>query len=285
MSFPWKRLLLAALALYIALFALAFIRERQHRTPNTSFGNGQNQQGDVFAVSRKNYASAKTGKPEPSGQPLGDVQKYERVASLSQQTTAFDSDRVRLDAAIAAQLGIVQLERGSGLVGHRVLYLGIGVPPDRFDAFIAAARAIGKTALITTVKNDKTNDYLQLRAKRTTLEKTRAALEALQGAGGSIDERIHVQSELAGVEEKIQELGVSLGDFDSQNELCTVRLTLEEAAPPIKASLLPMVMAALSWATLVFVGITSGFAAFMLGSWVAIIALRQARQMLADKGP
>ena len=169
------------------------------------------------------------------GHPLGDVQRYEKIASLTQRSNDFESDKAKIDGAIADYKGIIQLERSTGLPGRRVPSLGIGIPPDNFDAFISTALAIGHTVSITTVKNDKTNEYLKLRAKRTSLEKSRAALDALQGSGGSVDERIHVQSQLSEVEEKIQELGVSLGDFDSQNELCTVKLTLAESAPAARA--------------------------------------------------
>ena len=282
---PWKQFAAGALALYLAILAIAFAAEWQRRNAReTHPGFVQNEQGDAIANSRKNYASAKQVAPGPAGQPIGNSQKYEKIASLTQRTSAFEADRSRIDAAIAANQGIVQIERGTGLVGRRVLHLGIGVPPEKFEGFIAAARAIGKTALVTTVKNDKTNEYLQLRAKRATLEKTRAALDALQGSGGSIDERIHVQNELSQVEEKIQDLGVSLGDFDTQNELCTVKLTLDEAAAPVRASFVSVFAAALGWATLVYAGLGAGFAALMLGAWVALVLFNRLRGMARETG-
>jgi len=268
----WKRAAAVAAAVYIGLLAVAFAAEwRRSAVPATVTWHGGIEpegQSDAFSNARKNYASFKQS-AGPAGQPIGDSQKYEKIASLTQRTTDFDRDRVRVDAAIAANNGLVQIERGSGLKGRRVVHLGIGVPPDKFDAFIEAARAIGAPALITTVKNDKTNEYLQLRAKRATFEKTRAALDGLQGSGGSVDERIHVQSELTQVEEKIQELGVSLGDFDSQNELCTVKLSLEEVQAPRRASILPMLKAAVSWATLVYAGIGAGFLTLVMAAWAA----------------
>ena len=278
----WRRWAVLAALLYPALLVIGFAGEWQRRSSGrpASYSNSQNDQGEAFAISRKNYATAKQA---VSGQPIGNGQKYEKIASLTQRSTLFDADRLHVDAVIAAHQGIVQLERGTGLTGHRVLHLGVGVPPDKFDAFIATVRDIGKTVLITTIKNDKTNEYLQLRAKRASLEKARAALDALQGSGGSIDERIHVQSQLTGIEEKIQELGVSLGDFDSQNELCTVKLTLEEASPPAKASFWRILVAALSWATLVYAGIGAGFAALMTGAWVGVALFAKVRQLMAGR--
>ena len=281
MTFSWKRAAAAAIALYLALFALAFFNERQrHRVEPVPFSNGDGQQNEAFQNSRKNYASGKQAAAVAT-LPIGNSQKYEKIASLTQRSTAFESDRAKVDAGIAAHQGIVQVERGSGLKGRRVLHLGIGVPPEQFDAFIETVRAIGTTALITTVKNDKTNEYLQLRAKRTSLEKARTALDGLQGSGGSVDERIHVQNELTAIEEKIQELGVSLGDFDSQNELCTVKLTLEEAQAPRRAPMLTVVMAALAWSSLVYAGIGGGLLALMIAAWGLLALVTRVRGMMA----
>ena len=284
MTFPWKRAAMWAAVLYLALFALAFVNEwRRREVDRTVTGSEQSQQESAFTNARKNYASAKMEAVGPATQPIGNSQKYEKIASLTQRSTAFDSDRARVEAGIMAHQGIVQVERGSGLKGKRVLHMGIGVPPEKFDSFIEAMRGIGATALIATVKNDKTNEYLQLRAKRASLEKTRTALDALQGSGGSVDERIHVQNELTTVEEKIQELGVSLGDFDSQNELCTVKLTLEEAKAPRPAQLLPMVVAALAWAALVYAGIGGGFITLIASAWGLFWLVAKVRAATAAK--
>ena len=60
------------------------------------------------------------------------------------------------------------------------------------------------------------------------LEKARARLEALQVSNGSVEEGIHVNNRLAEIEGRILELGVSLGEFDTQNERCIVKLRLQE---------------------------------------------------------
>ena len=63
--------------------------------------------------------------------------------------------RQRILEATSGHQGVVQLERATGLKGRQVLYLGIGVPPDKFDAFIGATKVIGKNVQIDIVKNDK----------------------------------------------------------------------------------------------------------------------------------
>jgi hypothetical protein len=159
---------------------------------------------------------------------VGESQKYEKIATLVETTRDYDADRKRVEDLISKHEGIIQVERAAGLAGRRMLDVGVGFSPDRFDAFIDAARAVGTTVQVEVVKNNKTDEYLQLRAKRATLEKARARLEALQASNGSVEEGIHVNNRLAEIEGRILELGVSLGEFDTQNERCTVKLRLQE---------------------------------------------------------
>jgi hypothetical protein len=183
MAFPFARVLVATLGVSVALFLfhLFLVPPPSSRQPGLGIPN--------TTFDRKNYASAKL---IASGPPIGDSQKYEKIASVTQMSDNFDADRRLIEGRIPEYGGVTQLERASGLTGFRTLHLGIGVLPDRFDGFVTAIRAIGRTAQIEIVKNDKTNEYLQLRAKRTTLDKARAALEVLKEQGGSTDERMKV---------------------------------------------------------------------------------------------
>lgn len=281
MKIHWSGMLMAAAGIYVALFVICFLALSEPPASGQQGYSGQPQfdSAEGSASARRNYASTKiAGGPAPA---IGNTQKYEKIASLAQRSSAYDNDRASIDAAIAKFQGIIQTERGTGLAGQRVVNLGIGVPADGFDDFIKAVRAIGTSASVTTIKTDKTNDYLQLRAKRATLEKARAALEGLQNVGGSIDERINVQNRLTDIEEKIQELGVSLGDFDVQNELCTVRLSLEEVRAPRPVRQIRRIADALQWASLIFAGIAAGFLFFATGGWIAIHFFRALKRALA----
>lgn len=263
-----------AVALFLLLFAAKFTLTPV-RTPGGQSGDflAQGALQQDSKLERKNYASAKSPSagPAPAGvRPPGpDTQKYEKVASVSQTTSAYDSDRAKIAAAIDAHGGIVQVERAAGLKGRRSVYLGIGVPPERFEDFIAAVQSIGQSTQIDIVKNDKTREYLELKARRTTLEKARSALDKLAEAGGSIDERINLQGRLTEIEEKVQALGVSLGEFDTQNELCTVRLSLVERQAVRGESIAQRVFDALAWTATVYAGIGAGFALLVGGLWFA----------------
>jgi hypothetical protein len=276
MAFSFARIVLAALTVSIALFLINLFLEPSPSSHETGFGFLNTP--SAFENSRKNYASVKVS---AAGLPIGNSQKYERIASVTQMSEDFDADRRQIEGRISDYSGVTQLEHASGLTGFRTLHLGIGVPPDRFDAFLTAIRAVGRTAQIEIVKNDKTNEYLQLRAKRTTLEKARAALELLKEQGGTTDERMKVQNRLTEIEQQIQDLAVSLGEFDSQNELCTVRLTLRERTVPLQAGFWMRARHSTEWTALIVAGIGGGALMLAVAGWLGAglitLALRLVR--------
>lgn len=262
MSSSLRRALLTAFGLFLLLFALRLLAAPQP----AEFG-GQSMIN--FESGRRNYATTKVAPAAMAGVPL-EHQKYEKIATLGQWTESFDADRARLLSVVATHEGLIQIERATGLSGRRTLALGIGVPPDRFDEVVKAAQAIGRSTLVDVVKNDKTNEYLQLKAKRATLEKSRTALQALANSGGSIDERVKVQNLLTEIEEKLQGLGVSLGEFDSQNELCTVKITLTERVIP-KISMPARIAEALQWTVVWYAGAALGLLMATGAAWFALL--------------
>jgi hypothetical protein len=269
-KFHWWLAVVLAAAIFLALFAFRLAVEPGEMTFAYVTLAPRSQS---FDMTKNNYATA-TKLAGPSGQPVGDSQKYEKIATLTEVTRDYDADRKRVDDLISKHQGIVQFERASGLPRQRTLYLGVGVPPDRFDTFIDAVKEIGRNTQVEIIKNDKTNEYLQLRAKRATLEKARAGLEAVQASGGSVDERIHVQNRLTEIEERIQDLGVSLGEFDSQNELCTVKLTLSETTGATSNSWGRRIIDALEWASIRYGLLGIGFLGLVFGAWLTVSLVR-----------
>lgn len=182
---------------------------------------------------RKNYASEKKLANAPAaGQ---HKEKYEKVGSLGLVSREFESDEKKLRGLITAQKGIIQSEQNTGLAGHRTLNLSVGVDPERFDALIAAARTIGDLVQVQITKSDKTNEYKTLNAKRVSQEKYRNSLISLKGRGGKVSELVELEHKILEIEEEIQNLGVKLGDFDEENEFCTVRIILSESRGALKS--------------------------------------------------
>jgi Domain of unknown function (DUF4349) len=274
-----RRRSLIAFSLFIALFLLRLT------VPPRKLGDWEQtgvQSQPNFEQGRKNYASTSTkavGVGVAAPGPSSAQQKYEKIATLSQSTVTFDEDQKRIMTLVGVQNSMVQVERAFGLPGRRSLYLAIGVPPDNFDAVVANAKTIGRSLQIDITKNDKTNEYLQLRATRLTLEKSRTALEAMSLTGASVDERLKVQTRVIEIEAQLQTLGVSLGEFDTQNELCTVRLSLVEQQRPVGPSFGRRAVDAFEWTATWYTIAAIGIAAAMIAAWLAAGLMAYVRRL------
>ncbi|MDH4127870.1 MAG: DUF4349 domain-containing protein [Spirochaetota bacterium] len=163
-------------------------------------------------------------------------QKYEKIATLGSKTKQFENDEKKVKHSIKKHNAIIQFEQKQGLKGNRRLHLAIGVPPNKFDAMVEDIKLIGKIVAFRTDKHDKTNEYKNLNAKKESLGKTRAALIALKGKGGKIEEFISLENRILNIEEQIQSLGVKLGEYDAENEFCTVKFTLIESGKLLSKS-------------------------------------------------
>jgi Domain of unknown function (DUF4349) len=172
---------------------------------------------------------------------------------------------------------VVQYEQNRGNEGARELHLVVGVVPERFDSFCVQVQQIGKIQVREITKVDKTNEYRQLNAKKTSLEKTLASLNELKSRGGNINDYVALHDKILAVESELQGLGVELGNFDTENEFCTVRFSLYEGAATKSISLLHRIKVALEWtlqyfALLLFVAVAG--AVFVLVVLLVIDRLR-----------
>jgi len=95
-------------------------------------------------------------------------------------------------------------------------------------------------------KKDKTNEYKQLNAKKESLLKIRASLIELKSKGGKIEEYINLENRILSIEEELQGLGVQLGNYDEENEFCTIKFSLVEGVEN-KISLMHRIKVALDW--------------------------------------
>jgi uncharacterized protein YfcZ (UPF0381/DUF406 family) len=285
MKRPFITAIAVAVLSFVALFGLRLGYGYLNPGGSGSGGSSVTFWDDgIVSIARKNYASEKKG-PVVAVETGSFSQKYEKIATMSQGTRAFDDDKAKIDALIQEKKGQVQLERADGLTGSRILYLGIGVPPEAFDPFIEALRKIGTSSAITIVKNDKTNDYLQLRASRATLEKARASLEELRATGGSVADRVEVQTRLTEIEEKIQAMGVSLGEFDSQNEFVTVRVILNELQATRRISLVHRLYVAFSWTVETYAILAAGLALASAAFWALFLLIGVVRRQASAATP
>ena len=199
---------------------------------------------------KNNYASDKlTVQRGDTPQTISVDQKYEKIASVVSKTNAFEEDEKAVRELTGKYSALIQFEKSSGLPGRLSVELAIGVPPNRFEPMVGDLRKIGQLSSIRIDKTDKTNEFKELKAKRASLEKARDALVSLKGKPGRIEEFTALENRILEIEEQIQSAGVSLGDYDQENEFCTVRLTLQEkgAATTPGISFRHRAVVALAW--------------------------------------
>jgi hypothetical protein len=247
-------LLLAFLALWVLRLGYGYLTKPngQIQVVQTEFDANI----ESFTVERKNYASSKM-KVEPSvGQAVLTAvdQKYEKVGTLTSLSQNYDQEEKALYDLIKQEQIMIQFEQRAGLVPARQLNIALGVVPDKFDSTIEALRKIGELKSIQIDKNDKTNEYKKLEAERLSLQKARDTLLELRQKDASTADLISLTNQLLDVEKQIQALGVSLGDFDANNEFCTVKFSLKErrADKVVSISFLQRAKVALEWAAGVY---------------------------------
>ena len=222
--------LLGFLVLFAVRFAYSYVKQPIRPPQSGGIIQTFSAGGLQFAKDLRNYASTKVKfKPAQVGGAFRSVdQKYEKIANVGLRTLEFESDEQKLRSLIKDNSALIQFEQRQGLKRSRSLRLAIGVNPDKFDPFVAEVQQIGKLYQLTIDKSDKTNEYRDLQAKRTSLETSRKALTDLKQREGDIAAMVELEKQILKLEQAIQALGVSLGDFDVENEFVTVKVLLVE---------------------------------------------------------
>jgi hypothetical protein len=236
-------------------------------------GTTQNQSLISFsdiASPRNNYASEKFKAEAPpptqqAGPTSGQTQKYEKIATLRAKSSQFEADEIEAKTKIKNFGAVIQFEQNIGNEGRRTMQLLIGIAPSKFDSFYVEMQNIGTILGKEVTKTDKTNEFLQLNAKRISLEKIRNSLLELKGRGGRIDEYIGLENRVLEIEEQLQGLGVQLGDYDEENEFCTVKFFMAEGDEPRGISLAQRLKVAFEWTA-------SYYALLMLGLLLTLVA-------------
>lgn len=199
---------------------------------------------------RKNYATEKIiskGEVTNTDSPIASNQKYEKTASLRSNSSTFEKDEKTIKNKSKTFNAVIQYEQNLGQNGNRQIHLLIGVSPNLFDSLYSVLKTIGKLKGTEITKVDKTNEYRQLNAKKASIEKTLHSLNELKSKGGEITDFIALNEKILETEEKAQELGVELGNFNSENDFCTIRLSMYESATEKQIGLLQRIKVALEW--------------------------------------
>jgi hypothetical protein len=243
----FRKLLFWSITIFICMFLLRLLYGY--------FAGSSRQSGDYsedffssLSGLRKNYASEKFKNANVQQQSdLASTQKFERTATIKTKTSEYDSDEKLIKDKTKAFNAVIQYEQNIGQKSNRQLHLLIGVSPNLFDSFYVALQKIGTLKGLEITKVDKTNEYRQLNAQKASIEKTLQSLNDLKSKTGKISDFVELNDKIMEVEEKLQALGVDLGNFDSENEFCTVKLSLYEGAAERGITFIQRLKVAFEW--------------------------------------
>lgn len=245
----FKKTILFLSILFIAFFVFRFVYG--YYKTDAEYANYSNDFFSNLGSSlRKNYASEKFSFTPKNNMPqsnFAESQKYEKTGSIKSKTSQFEEDESSIKKFITKFNAVTQYEQNLGKKGNREEHLVIGVTPDLFDSTCAALKQIGDLKSIEITKVDKTNEYRQLNAKKSSLDKTLQSLNELKSRGGQISDYITLHDKILEIETQLQELGVQLGDFNEANEFCTIKFSLYEGASEKKVSLFQRIKTSLEW--------------------------------------
>lgn len=244
----FRKLLFILIGIFISLFLFRLVYG--YVKPRNSNGAGVenfiNQVSQQEYSVKRNYASKKH-KITSTNQAIVKVdQKYEKIAEITAKSGQFEKEEKQARKQIKSYQAIIQFEQKSGNKGRRRLNFQIGVPPENFDSLYQKLIKIGRIKSKQITKKDKTNEYKELNAKKASLEKIRTSLINLKEKGGKIEEYMQLENRILEVEQELQGLGVSLGNFDDENEFCTIQFSLFEGKDA-KISFIHRVKVALEW--------------------------------------
>ncbi|MCE3258966.1 MAG: hypothetical protein K0S12_607 [Bacteroidetes bacterium] len=253
-----KKRIFKIAAYFIAGFVLFFVFRLVYSYSEKTYRDDEDSVFDDFesvVVGRKNYASdsykfksekyATAASQGPAE--LSVNQKYEKIANLSAKSEKYDDTEKNIRHQIKTFNCVIQFEQKTGNKGNRNLSLMLGVKPEQFDSLYEKLKTFGNIKRAEITKIDKTNEFKALNARKVSLEKTRNALIALKNQSGKIEEFISLEERILSIEDTLQFLGVSLGDFDLENEFCTIRYSLTEGRAPVSMSFLHRVKVSLEW--------------------------------------
>ncbi len=267
-------IILGLIVVFVTLFIFRLIygytKTSENRTKVIQFFNNTSSL-------RKNYATKKYQVKASKNINQSAVkvdQKYEKVAKIKTKSSDFDTEENLSREAIKKFNALIQFEQKSGNKGYRKLNLVIGVPPENFDALYLKLIKVGKVQTKQITKKDKTNEYKKLNAKKQSLEKIRKSLIELKSIGGKIDEYMSLENRILEIEQQLQGLGVSLGDFDDENEFCTVKFSLLESKE-FKIGIMQRVKVALEWSVKLYLKIITTLLFITLFSYLLLLVIEK----------
>lgn len=281
----FRRIAIAFIALFVVMYLFRILYGYTYKGFH---GDETSSNGFLSGIvkQRKNYASEKIKSYAPSDAVAPGIsgnQKYEKIANVRSKSSHFTEDEKLLHSTVKRFDAIVQYQQESGNRGNREIQLLIGVLPEKFDSFYHATQGIGVIKSTTITKTDMTNEYRKLNAKKVSLEKSLASLNELKTKDGKIEDFISLHSRIYEVETELQGLGVELGNFDAENEFCTVQFSMYEGAAERSIGVVTRLKVALEWTIKYYAVLVGSIFLAAAAAWVLLKVLLLANALIAKK--
>jgi hypothetical protein len=151
--------------------------------------------------------------------------------------------------------------------------MSIGVNPMLFDSLYRDLLSIGELKATEITKVDKTNEYRELNAKKTSIENALRNLNELKLKSGQLGEYVALNDKILEIEAQAQELGVELGNFDTENEFCTVMISMNEGAIEQGVSFIHRLKVAFEWSIKYFCYTVSTALVMLLSVFVLLLVV------------
>lgn len=289
-----KKAIIAFLLLFVVTFMARTAYELMFTGRDITVTYDQNYSNYEVTSSEKDYMAKSNVASERisqnvDGQTVNIDQKYEKTANISSMSDHFTEDNATLRQIIESNGAVIQSEKLNGLTGKRTLEMSIGVMPDKFDVFVDQIQNIGEVKSFNVNKVDKTNEYRELMAQKETLQKSIDSYTEMKARGGEIKDLLLLEEKILETQEKIQDLGISLGVYSSENSFCTILFSMQEvrmAAAEGDISVrfvLSCVSSAFLWTVFFYFSAFVFTIGTLLGIWLVLFIFLKIREQLADK--
>jgi hypothetical protein len=110
--------------------------------------------------------------------------------------------------------------------------IAIRVPKDKFQPAIQQIEAYGKVLNEGTTSEDITQQYIDLKARLSNMQKQEERLREILDMATTVDEILRVESELGRVRGEIDSLQGQINYLEGNVEMSLISVTLTEPAPP-----------------------------------------------------
>lgn len=197
-----------------------------------------------------------------------------RTGQLNLEVLVLDEALAAAAAAVTGAGGHVAASQRSGDGERASAYVTYRVPVERWEATLAALRAVGTKVLAEETSSEEvTSQVIDLGARLTNLRATEAALQAIMAKATRIPDILEVQGQLTTVRAEIEQLTAQKQSLEERAALAT--LTVGFNLPPVVA----VTQVRESWdpasdvdrAIATVVGLGQGLASAAI--WIAIVVL------------